>query len=240
MEWAIFSASIALVLVTIVYVAYTARMAREMQSTRLQNVRPRLGLDVDMRSGTLGELVVHNLGPGNALHLDVQIAYEPVGLTSDWRAPMLVAGDRRQFWMPALEEGGRWPSMEDVADAGIVVQLTGTLRDVYDAEHVVDEQLDLAAWWRTAVATHQRLITDPAVEAAEALSEIRHGVQRIPEAIEDLGDLGAIVARIAYPEQMPAWSFRMGGKGFFVWSSAQRKAKQSDESEGGQGDEPRS
>jgi hypothetical protein len=78
MDWALLALSAALVLTTVIYAVYTAKMSAEMRSTRLLGIRPRLALDVDVLA-VHGILTITNVGQGAALGVDVALSFEPGG-----------------------------------------------------------------------------------------------------------------------------------------------------------------
>jgi hypothetical protein len=77
MDAALVVLTAALVFTTAVYAYFTWRMADEMRTSRLQALRPRLGLRIHPYSPLGGHLAIRSLGPGVALDVALEINFEP-------------------------------------------------------------------------------------------------------------------------------------------------------------------
>lgn len=157
---------------TAVYAYFTWRMADEMQETRKQTLRPRLGLYVRAYGPTGGHLTLRSLGPGTALDVNVMLAFEPSGETREWRAPIFPPGDEAQFMFPKDEES-RLPGFKELVTLEIKASVTGSMRDVAGESHEVKERVDAAADANLLIGAHQVYVKSPADTVAGELKKIR-------------------------------------------------------------------
>jgi hypothetical protein len=182
MDWALLVASLALVAVTIVYTIHTKAMAGEMMKTRLLSVEPRLSLTVNMRSGTVGEIRITNIGHGPAIEPRVTLE---IGANDErkWTTHMFAPGDSADFMLNDPARPHEAVTMDEAADADTVIKLEGTTLDLYGVEHVVADTLDLANWWRTIVSAQQGYREDPREITNRELKKLREAAETIHTAL---------------------------------------------------------
>lgn len=183
MDVAIVILTAALVLTTAVYSYFTWRMADEMQKTREQTLRPRLGLYVRAYGPMGGHVALRSLGPGTALDVLVALSFEPSGETREWRTPVFPPGAEAEFFFPK-DEAERIPDLKQLEEYGIHVRVTGSMRDVAGASHDVSEQLDAATWAKGLAEAHQVYVKSPTDTVASEMKKIRETLGKIRNALE--------------------------------------------------------
>lgn len=171
MDAALVVLTAALVLVTAVYAYFTARMVTEQREGRLLSIRPTIALDIAMRSGTLGEIAVRNLGPGHAVGLELVFTFEPLPERRSWTAHTILAGDERRLQPPKSDAG--LMHMPELSEQGVRVRASGAVTDVLGQGHEINEELDLRGWWELAVDARERLSRDPLERIANAIDKLR-------------------------------------------------------------------
>jgi hypothetical protein len=178
-DWALLAVSAALLFATVAYVVYTARMADEMQKTRLMSIKPVLSLDVGPRSHQHGELVLTNVGQGTALNVELTITFEPSNKVRQWQAYSLAPGKSAHFIPASLTQNeDEYPTFQDLADANASVRVTGTMRDTEAGEHEIDERVGFSSWWVAQVGAHLRLPRESGEKIASELEKIRKALER--------------------------------------------------------------
>jgi hypothetical protein len=185
MDIAVVLLTAALVVTTAIYSYFTWRMAKEMQETRVQALRPRLGLLVRPYGPTGGFLALRSLGPGTALDVSVTLRFEPSGEARDWRTPVFPPGDEAEFFFPDTESG-QAPDFTMLEEHGVVATVTGSVLDVAGKSHQVDERLDVATWAKVLTSAHQRYDTEPADKIATELKKIRETFDKVRRVLERL------------------------------------------------------
>jgi hypothetical protein len=178
MDWALLALTAALVITTVIYAVYTAKMSAEMRSTRLLNIRPRLALDVDVR-GVHGLLTITNVGQGTALGVDVSLSFEPGGEQRPWQAFSFLPGESARFKpAPAVPGSVELPSLAQLQEAKASVHLSGSMKDSEGNVHAVAEVLAFEPWW-TAIGESGQLTSDePAEKIARELEKIRKALEK--------------------------------------------------------------
>jgi hypothetical protein len=183
MSWALLAASIGLVIVTVAYAWHTRAMSREMTATRLLSVQPRITLAVNMRSATVGEIEIVNIGHGPAIEPELTLKIAVLKDERRWRAHLLAPGESVGFMLNAADQPHQVVSMQQAMDIDAVVELLGTTRDLYGVEHQVADTFDLAHWWREIVEAQQRFREDPQVVANRELKKLREAAEGIREVL---------------------------------------------------------
>jgi hypothetical protein len=186
-DWGVFGATVALVLTTGGLVLATLSLVGEQRLTRrvleatidearlarALNVRPHLGLDIEMVDPLFGEVAIKNLGQDSAFDVVLDIAFEPMGERRPWRAPTFAPDEVHLFHFPASVVG-----MRNAANAGLIVTVTGTYRDLYDESFTIDQSVDIAAWWGTVEAAEEQF---PRALVVNALKKIAKAIRDRPE-----------------------------------------------------------
>jgi hypothetical protein len=182
MDVALVALSAALVVVTCIYAYFTWQMVREMKETRLQAIRPRLGLYVRPYGPTGGNLALVSLGPGAALEVAVALQFEPAGETRQWSAPVFVPGDDAEFFFPRAEKH-ELPNFDELERQNALATARGTMRDIAGNVHEVSEHVDAAAWWRLVSAAQQHYVEAPGERVAHEMKKVRETLEKIRSAV---------------------------------------------------------
>jgi hypothetical protein len=182
-DWALLIASIALVLVTIVYAIHTRAMVTEMRETRLLGVRPQISLAVNMRSATVGEIEIVNLGHGPAVEPRLTLRIAALEDERPWSAHVLAPGESVGFMLEAAGEPHKVISMQEATDVKAVVVLEGTTRDLYGVAHAVTDTFDLASWWQGVVKAQQSHRDDPVEVGNRELKKLREAAEGIAKEL---------------------------------------------------------
>jgi hypothetical protein len=178
MDWALLALSAALVLTTVIYAVYTAKMSAEMRSTRLLSIRPRLALDVDVLA-VHGILTITNVGQGAALGVDVALSFEPGGEQRPWQAFSLLPGEQARFKpAPVVPGNVELPSLAQLQEAKASVHLSGSMKDSEGNVHAVDELLAFEPWWTAVGESGQLASSEPAENIARELEKIRKTLEK--------------------------------------------------------------
>jgi hypothetical protein len=183
MSWALLAASIALLIVTVVYAWHTRAMANEMTATRLLSVQPRVTLAVNMRSATVGEIEIVNIGHGPAIEPQLTLKIAALEDERPWRAHLLAPGESVGFMLNAAGQPHKVVTMQEATDLDAIVELVGTTRDLYGVEHRVADTFDLAHWWREIVEAQQRYREDPLVVTNRELKDLREAAEGIHKVL---------------------------------------------------------
>lgn len=184
MDVAVVALTAALVMTTAVYAYFTWRMAQEMQTTRLQSIRPRLALYVRPYSQMGGNLALRSLGPGAALDVEVTITFKPEGETRQWRAPVFPPGEEAEFFFPGFREGGN-AGFKELEKREAQADLHGSMRDVTGNSHTVDEHLDVAGWSKLTVLADQRYPRGRYEDVvASELKKIREALEKVRTVLD--------------------------------------------------------
>jgi hypothetical protein len=168
----------ALVVTTAVYSYFTWRMADEMRKTRVQSLRPRLGLYVRAYGPTGGHIALRSLGPGIALDVLITLRFEPSGETRHWRTPVFPPGQEAEFFFPK-DEQETIPGFKELEERGIQTSVVGSMRDVAGAPYDVHEELDAAAWSKVLGEAHQVYVKTPADTVASEMKKIRETLEKV-------------------------------------------------------------
>jgi hypothetical protein len=177
MDVAVLVLTAALVFTTAVYAYFTWRMVDEMQKSRLQTLRPRLGLHIHPYSPLGGHVALRSLGPGVALDVGLTLNFEPSGETRPWRTPVFPPGEEAQFFFPKIE-GNQLPGFQDLEKNGVIVNVHGSMRDISGHEHTIAERFDVAAWLE-ALGKENQVYDEPAADKiARELKKIRERLEK--------------------------------------------------------------
>jgi hypothetical protein len=186
MELALVLLTAALVVTTLAYAVFTAKMVSEMRKTRQLSIRPRFGLLVRAVDPNVGLVEIRSLGPGTALHASLQLAQEPASNAEQrpWKAPVFSPGEKARLRPLAPADNSSGYSIQDLADAHVSLRLTGTMLDIDGNEHEVNEEFDAATWWG-AIAPEQIFEADHEVLANRERERLRKAVERIEQRLQE-------------------------------------------------------
>jgi hypothetical protein len=187
-DWGLLATSIGLVIATVGLVVVTKRMADEASLTRAEmkaardemevsrrlSVRPHLHLGVAVLAPLYGVLTIHNIGPGAALDVSLEISYEPGGFKRAWKWPVMTAGDVHEFILPG--DNGQ---LENAVGNNFVARAKGTYKDIYGESFTVKAEHDFAAWWRVASQSDRRFAEAPTQEIAKWVEKIARSVEKM-------------------------------------------------------------
>lgn len=177
----------ALVLTTIVYAYFTAKMADEMRESRELSVRPRLALDIHMLGPSVGMVELRSLGPGTAVDIAVMLAFTPPGETRAWRSPVFAPGQTALFDFPDPAEGAAaGHNMESLKEHGVRVALNGSLNDIEGREYLVEEALSVADWWSVVSAADQLFRDHPTTVANREREKLRRVIEKAQKDLHTL------------------------------------------------------
>lgn len=152
-NWGILVATIGLVAATCALGYFTLGLVQEAKASRLEAALPRLTFDVNPLDGSVGVLLIRNVGRGAALAVELTVTYEGPDDVVRWREPSVVPGESHELNLPA-------PYLQDLSVAlehPLAIRVAGTMRDVGGRRHDVSERLDVTEWWRTNVEARERV-----------------------------------------------------------------------------------
>jgi hypothetical protein len=195
MDWALLVASLALVAVTVVYTWHTRAMSAEMKATRLLSVHPRLSIGVKMRSGVVGEIEIINVGHGPAIEPELTLTIPALEDKRRWRAHLLLPGESVGFMLESPGEPHKVVSMDEARELGVVVEIRGTVGDLYGTRHDVRDTFELAQWWSDVVAAQQRYRQEHEVIVERELKKLREATEGVKK------ELARAASRLDSPEQ---------------------------------------
>ena len=151
-DWAIVGLTGVLVLIT-AYYAWTNRTAvAEMAEARRQAVMPKLAITLDPFGPTYSKVKLLNVGQGAALDINVELLFEVDGQGGypgdrrHWRRHVVAPREAADFDVPDSPSGGLMDN-EQLVKTFRRVRLTGQMKDVLGATHVVDETIDRLDEW---------------------------------------------------------------------------------------------
>lgn len=153
MDWGVLIATIGLVAATCALGYFTLGLVQEARASRLEAVLPRLAFDVHPLGGTVGVLLIRNVGRGAALSVELTVTYEGPNEVVRWREASVVPGESHELNLPT-------PYLEDVRTAlerPLVIGVEGTMLDVGGHRHDVLERLDVAEWLRASIEARERI-----------------------------------------------------------------------------------
>ena len=179
MDFALVLLTAALVVTTIAYAYFTAKMVTEMRESRELSIRPRIALEVQMLSPTIGMVALRSLGPGTAVDVAVLLSFTPPGETRAWRSPVFVPGQQAIFETPPPVEGDLGHNMEALKKHGVTVVAKGSMSDLNGREYRIDETLSAADWWSVVSESQQLFLTDVRAETNRELEKLRRAVEKI-------------------------------------------------------------
>jgi hypothetical protein len=185
MDIAVIVLTAALVLTTAVYAFFTWRMAEEMQRTRLQSIRPRVGLYLRPYSPMGGNLAIRSLGPGTALDVELAITFTPDDDSRRWRTPVFSPGEEAELFFPGLREGTA--GFKDLEERQTKAEVRGFMKDVVGHSHAVDEHLDVAGWSKLTVGADQRYPGAALEDIPEEVKKIRQTLEKLYSVLQHRG-----------------------------------------------------
>lgn len=156
---------------TCIYAFFTWLMAKEMRTSRLLSIRPRLALAVDPLSTFQGLLSVHNLGPGTACDVELKLTFKPHGATREWKTPFLLRDEKVQF-KPIGLDGEKEYKLQELAQASLVVRLEGSMLDIQGHRYAVADEVNIATWWDMALRSDQRVVDELGERVVRELASI--------------------------------------------------------------------
>jgi len=184
MDLALVVLTAALVITTVVYAVYTAKMAAEMRETRELGIRPRLGLLIRPVDPNIGLIEIRSLGPGTALAVSVRLVQEPAAGQAEraWQAAVFWPGEKAR--LKPLPPSNASPSItiQTLADAQVRLRLDGSMLEIDGKHHAVKETFEVAPWW-AAIREHQIYEADPEMVANRERKRTRSAVERIAERL---------------------------------------------------------
>lgn len=179
----------ALAAFTLLLVAATVYMGREMSKARLLSVQPELALHITMISKMVAAPALTNIGAGAALEVDVRIDFVPAAVGASaldsrrWRTRLIVPGERHVF-MPPLTDPGRAPSFEAFARSYDAIRVEGTFRDRLGRHHEINEEIADLGSVQGMGAGAKHLFEGDAL--GDAVAELRGPLDRIALAADGL------------------------------------------------------
>lgn len=214
-ESGIFFSSVALVIVTSGLVWVTARMAAatsataaatnalvastnalvcETERARLAAVLPVLAINIDWW-GEYAFVVLHNVGPGAALDVDVQLEFvadQKEEVYGDafrlWRTNVMPSGVRHRF-SPPRNSSGQSMTADELAHVVNTITLSGTVKDSLGMEHRVSNVIPAFRALLASEKLSERQLEgfDPIERISRHLKEVNDHLANLVGTAERLG-----------------------------------------------------
>ncbi len=162
-----------LVFVTGYYAWQTKRTVDELRRARGVAILPRLTVSAEFPGPKFMWVVLLNGGIGPALDVDLRISYKPIGFVAPWKAPVMMAGERRRLIPP---DSFRNPS-ELGPDAE--VRVIGTYNDAMGDCQQVDEAFSPKEVWDSRVEAN-------AAREVDLMKDLKDELEGIRKALEAL------------------------------------------------------
>ncbi|MFP3881277.1 MAG: phage holin family protein [Actinomycetota bacterium] len=157
----------------------TQSTVQEMRESRQLSIRPKLALNVHMIDPDFGVITVTNIGQGTALDVKAKLELtfkDGASQTRDLLVKTFLSNERHQY-LPK-HPGKKEPlEMEDFALTTTSVRLSGVMKDVYDDEYEVADDLDVWEVWSLMTRAERRITEDPLRTTSRELEAIRKWLQ---------------------------------------------------------------
>ena len=125
----------------------------EMERSRRLSVRPLLAFDPHILGGTVGVLLVRNVGGGPALDVNLSMYFDAADERRAWSERSIVPGESHQFNLPQPFLGAAF----EAKDRQLTITVTGRMRDGEDRQIEIEESIDFSAWARSAIDSGERI-----------------------------------------------------------------------------------
>lgn len=191
----------ALAIFTLLLVAATVYMGKEMRATRRLSIQPQLVLDLTMISKMVAAIALTNIGAGAAVDVDLEIIFTASADGEDvkrgWRTRLILPGERHVF-MPPLNADGHVPAFADFAQAYRAIRVVGSFRNRFGAEHELDEAVADVPTAQRLGADAMHVFEDRAADrAAERLSDPLKTIAQSLEVLVGVGHSKDTVQRVS-------------------------------------------
>ncbi|MFV2070890.1 MAG: hypothetical protein ACC645_28320 [Pirellulales bacterium] len=180
MDWAIVVLSSALTLATAVLAWFTWGLWRETKAAR----QPRLVASIDLLPPNHGELRIVNAGTGSALAVSITFGLEG-GEQRRWAESVVLQNDARNFHLMSEDDESRNPDVKGlnaVVGAFPTMTVDGNYEDVRGEDYVIQQALDIRAWWQDAKNSRQlAAFRGPLLPFHESLQSIKDSLKKIAD-----------------------------------------------------------
>jgi hypothetical protein len=174
-----------LIVVTVWYADRTYEMVHEMRAARAAQVQPKIVATMDRLGPNSITPKVLSVGAGSGFDVEVTLALEPEGPSTEYVAAVLRPGRGQAFFFPDPVSKDVMTEVDEIARYDRL-HIKGTCRDAFGVEITIDESLDVtkyvAAWkaglWKRTSVT-RREGKEPLEAIEEILDLIEHHIREM-------------------------------------------------------------